>query len=246
MSVFRNIVFVSLCAGVLAGLLLAAIQQFSTVPLISRAEVYEQAEGAPAHDRAAAAHDHDGALATAAGAEDAAAAPAEEWVPSDGLERIAYTVLADVLAGIGFALILVAVSELRGGLGSWREGMLWGLAGFVACTVAPAFGLSPELPAIPAAPLAERQIWWLATALLTAGGIALLVFRRSLPAAIAAVVMIAAPHVIGAPRLDTIETPIPEGLEHDFVAAVVVASLVFWVVIGGLSGFFRRRLAPAA
>jgi len=65
-------------------------------------------------------------------------------------------VLTDVLTGIGFALLLVAGFALAGRAVGWREGLLWGLAAFVAFTLAPSLGLSPEPPGIPAAPLTRR------------------------------------------------------------------------------------------
>ena len=78
----------------------------------------------------------------------AVAAPAEDegWAPADGFERFAFSVLANIVTGIGFALVLVAVSEFAGGIGNWRQGIFWGLAGFAAFTLAPGLGLPPELP----------------------------------------------------------------------------------------------------
>ena len=43
MSLFRNIVFTAVVAGLLSGLLLTAMQSFSTVPLIMEAETFESA-----------------------------------------------------------------------------------------------------------------------------------------------------------------------------------------------------------
>ena len=82
------------------------------------------------------------------------------WAPADGMERTTYSFLANIVTGIGFALLLVAVSELAGGILSWRQGVLWGLAGFAVFTLAPGLGLPPELPAMPAADLGARQFWW--------------------------------------------------------------------------------------
>ncbi len=49
-----------------------------------------------------------------------------------------------------------------------HPGLLWGLAGFVVFVLAPNFGLPPELPGMQAGDLMQRQIWWLATVVLTA------------------------------------------------------------------------------
>jgi cobalt transporter subunit CbtA len=168
------------------------------------------------------------------------------WAPQDGFERTAFTLAANVLTGIGFALLLIAVSELAGGIVDWRQGVFWGLAAFTVFTLAPGLGLPPELPAMPAAELGPRQIWWVATALSTAGGIALLVYGQSVFAVVAAVALIAAPHIVGAPQPASHASPIPENLHHSFVVAVVLTTMVFWVLLGGLTGYFRRRfVAPA-
>ena len=66
MTLFRNAVFTAALAGLLAGIILAALQTYATVPLILQAETFENA-GAPAHD-------HGPAPAEAAPADEPAAA----------------------------------------------------------------------------------------------------------------------------------------------------------------------------
>ena len=246
MAAFRTIVLVAGLVGLAAGLLLTGLQAFTTVPLILEAELYES--GAGGHDHAS--HDH----GTAAEADqDAGVIPAtdaaveeEGWAPADGAERWLFTAIANVLTGIGFALLIGAAAELKGGIRSWRQGVFWGLAGFAVFTLAPGLGLPPELPAMPAGDLGDRQVWWVMTVALTAGGIALLAFGRTIPLSLLAVALIVAPHVIGAPQPASFESPIPEGLHHDFVVAAVATSFVFWVAIGGLTGLVRNRLATPA
>ena len=62
MSTFRSIVFSSVIAGFIVGLIVTAVQQFGTVPLILKAEVYEKAaehkHEAAAQPRAILVHDH--------------------------------------------------------------------------------------------------------------------------------------------------------------------------------------------
>ncbi len=233
MDYFRNIVIVAAIAGALAGLGMTIAQQLTTVPLILKAEVYEEQSGTPAesheHEAGTPAHDH-----------------GDGWSPADGAERTFFTFAANMLTGIGFALLLVAVSELFGGIANWRQGVFWGLAGFAVFTLAPGLGLPPELPAMPAAELGARQLWWLGAVVATATALGLLVYSRSLPAVVAAIVLLVAPHVIGAPQPVSYESPIPEGLHHSFVVAVVMTALVFWVLLGGLAGFFRGRLIHVA
>jgi cobalt transporter subunit CbtA len=230
MALFRTIVLVAGLVGLVAGLLLTGLQALTTVPLILEAELYESGAGAgeaviPAAD---------------------AVVEEEGWAPADGAERWFFTAIANVLTGIGFALLLGAAAELKGGIRSWRQGVFWGLAGFAVFTLAPGLGLPPELPAMPAGDLGDRQVWWVMTVVLTAGGIALLAFGRTIPLSLLAVALIVAPHVIGAPQPDSFESPIPEGLHHDFVVAAVASSFVFWVAIGGLTGVVRSRFAANA
>lgn len=242
MSLFRTIVFVSGLTGLVAGLGLTGMQYAGTVPLILKAEVYEGGG-------AAAPHAHGAAVATepaAGGHVHGAADDHAEWAPADGLQRSAFTALANVVTAIGFALLLVTASELGGGLAGWRQGVFWGLAGYAVFTLAPGLGLPPELPGMPAADLAARQLWWIGTALATAAGLALVVFRRSLSWTVLGVGLIVAPHLVGAPKPDSFETAVPEGLLHDFVVAVAVTSLLFWVLLGGMAGYFRARLMRPA
>lgn len=232
MTLFRNVVFVAALAGLVAGLAMAAMQTFVTVPLILEAETYEggAAEAAHGHDGAAAGHGHgDGA-----------------WAPADGGERLAFTALASVVTATGFALVLLVASELAGGLAGWRQGLFWGLAGFAVFTLAPGLGLPPELPGMPAAALPARQGWWIATAAATAAGLALIAFRGSVAMAVLGVALIVAPHVVGAPQPDSHASAVPDELHRRFIVAASLTSLVFWVVLGAAAGALRGRFARAA
>jgi cobalt transporter subunit CbtA len=231
MKLFQRIFFAAVLSGLAAGFALAAVHQWRAAPLIVAAEVYENA--APEHEHAtaeeaAAPHKHD----------------AEAWAPQDGAERIVYTVLADVLASLGFALVLAAVSVLAGIEITVRNGIVWGLGGFVATALAPSFGLSPELPGMPAADLGARQAWWWATVLLTgAAFLAIAKLRTPLSVAIAAI-LILAPHIIGAPQLaGEHESTVPAHLATAFAAATLGSSAVFWLILGPLLGYLNERFA---
>jgi cobalt transporter subunit CbtA len=253
MNVFRSIVFSAVVTGLAVGATITVIQQFGTVPLILKAEVYERAAehhhpaglaGAPSAPATATGHDHS-EPAHAEHEHDAQA-----WEPRDGLERNAFTAGANVLTAIGFALILASLFAIRGEEAderiSWHEGLVWGLAGFAVFTLAPGLGLPPELPGVPVAPLLSRQIWWVMAALSTAGGLSLIFLRQTMPAAIAGLILIILPHLVGAPELQTVETSVPSSLSHQFVVAVTLTSLVFWSMLGGLTGmtftYFNRTV----
>lgn len=235
MSLFRNIVFTAVIAGLLSGLLLTVMQSFSTVPLILQAEVFEDA--APE-----AGHSHDAAPAAGAAAPAADHHHEEEaWAPADGFERFIYTLAADMLSAIGFALVLIAVSEAFGGFKGWRGGLMLGIAGFLTVILAPGLGLPPELPGMPAAELGPRQVWWVSTAVCTAIGLGLLAYTRSAVFAALAIVLLIAPHLVGAPLPPSHETAVPMDLHARFVNAVYATNLVFWAVLGALTGVIRER-----
>ncbi len=235
MTLFRNAVFTAAAAGLLAGLILAALQTYATVPLILQAETFENAGGGHHHGMAAEVVPADAAAAHHAAVE------AEAWAPADGFERFAFSLAVNVLSGIGFALLLVAVSEFTGGISTWRQGMLWGFAGFAVFTLAPGLGLPPELPAMPAADLFARQVWWVGTVAATAAGLALIAFRGTVLLSVIGVALIVLPHVIGAPQPASHESPVPADLHHQFVVAVTVTNLIFWVALGGIVGIVRQR-----
>jgi cobalt transporter subunit CbtA len=221
----RRIFLTALIAGSLAGLAAAALQRVELVPLIAQAEGYETASAA-------------------VGGHGLAGAP---WEPAAGFERAAYTVLADVVAGIGFALLLagaIALAASRGVAVDARRGLAWGAAGFIVFTLAPALGLPPELPGMAAAGLGQRQAWWLATAAATATGLGLIVFcPRRLPRSVG-VVLLLLPHALGAPEPGRISSPVPSLLEARFVVGSLVTAASFWLLLGGLSGWLYRRLDP--
>jgi cobalt transporter subunit CbtA len=226
-AAFRRLVFAALCAGAVAGLLTTVAHQFGTVPLILQAETYEQA--ATAVDHHPGGHE---------------AGPAQ-WEPQGWTERAAYTALADLLTAAGFGLLLTAGFALRGGAVGWREGLFWGLAGFATFTLAPCLGLPPELPGSEAAALVQRQVWWLLAAASTGAGLALLAFTRHAAGAALAAVLLILPHLYGAPLSDiTAAQGPPEALARQFVVAVTVTSLVFWLSLGAASGYFYRLFEP--
>lgn len=240
MPVFRSIVFAAAISGLLVGLVISVLQHLGTVPLIAQGETYEKAPAATAA-HGPAGHQHGGAAPAAP-----ADAAGEAWEPRPGLERNAYTILFNIVERIGFALMLAAALVLSGRPLGWREGFLWGLAGFLVFVLAPGIGLPPELPGIPAAPLGPRQIWWVATAFCTGAGLWLILFRPHPAAAILAVALLAAPHLVGAPQIDTSGSPVPAELSHRFVVAVFLTTLLSWSLLGALTGYFGRRfMAPA-
>ena len=217
MAVFRRLVFAAFCAGLLSGVFATVAHQIATVPLILQAESYEKPS----------VHQHSGA-----------------WEPENGAERTAYTLLADILTGFGFALLLGAGLTLRGGEVGWRQGLLWGLAGFATFTVAPSLGLPPQLPGSEAAPLLDRQLWWLATAGATGCALALIAFTTRARWTMLAAVLIVLPHLYGAPEPPEQISGAPAALTQHFIIAATVVNFLFWLILGASTGYFYRRLRP--
>lgn len=229
-----RIVLAALIAGMAAGILMGGIQHVRITPLIAEAEVFEKAaEAAPAeattheHTAGTAAHEHE----------------AGEWEPTDGLQRTLLTTLASVIAGAGFAGVLAGISLLTGIAITPRNGLIWGLCGFLAVTVAPGAGLAPELPGMPAADVFARQVWWVGTIAATGIGIYLVAVRREFTAIAIAIVLIALPHLIGAPQAPSHESTVPAGLAAEFAANTVAAAAVFWSLIGVFLGLALKRFA---
>lgn len=221
---FKTIMIPAAFSGLLAGVLLTLLQHIQVVPLILEAEVYEQAAEA-AHPAPSAEHDH--------GA----------WQPEDGWQRNLLTTAANIVVALGYALLLGAALTLRAATLTWRSGLLWGLAGYVVFFVAPSLGLPPEVPGTQAAELAQRQLWWLAIVGCTAAGLALMIFSARRTAKLLGVVLLIAPHFIGAPQPAVPGGIAPAELAQEFINATFITNAAFWLALGGLFGFFQRRWA---
>ena len=231
MQRFGRLLLAAVIAGGLSGILVSIVHQVATVPVILDAEVYENAGGESAPAVASVApdghdHEHDG----------------EAWAPADGLERTLYTTAADMLTGIGFALVLVACYRLWGRAMNWRTGLYWGLAGFGAVIVAPTLGLPFEVPGTEAAPLFARQVWWIGTVVATGGGLAMILLGRAPAWCILGLALIVAPHAIGAPQPAEYASVAPEAVAHRFIVAATVTGLLFWAALGATTGLFYKRL----
>ena len=159
------------------------------------------------------------------------------WAPEDGIERTFWTGVSNVATAIGFALLLVAVFAWRGGA-TWRQGLLWGAAGFFVFFLNPAIGLRPEIPGASAADLLDRQVWWLLTVACSAAGVGLLLLAPRASAKVGGAVLLVVPHLAGAlhsPRSPDFEVAAglaPASLAQSFVVAAAATNAAFWLVLG--------------
>ncbi|HEV7277312.1 MAG TPA: CbtA family protein [Devosiaceae bacterium] len=233
---FRNLFAAAVVAALCAGLLFTLIQQVRLTPLIIAAESFEGAPEAHTHAAEAVPHTHeDGTVAHSHGD--------DEWMPQDGIERTGYTVLANVLAAAGYALVIGAVALLAGLPINGKTGFLWGIGGYAAFSLAPAFGLPPGLPGMAVADTLARQVWWWSAAIATGAGLLAVARWRTSWAVGLAAVLIALPHVIGAPQPPDEATAVPANLAVGFAAAVLFANAAMWVALGVVFGFVADRLA---
>ena len=145
-----------------------------------------------------------------------------------------------------FGLVLLALMVLKGDRIDARHGLLWGAAGFVAASLMPALGLPPELPGTPAGELADRQIWWWATVVASAAGIALIAFGRHWALKAVGLLLLVLPHAIGAPVPPGHEVDYPGALAGEFVIASLVVSAVLWTLAGTSAGWIHERLSRKA
>lgn len=240
MKLFQRIFFAAVLTGLAAGLAMSAAQQWRVTPLILEAETYENVDPAEVHEHPAGTPEHSHEAAAPAGVHEH---DEDAWAPQDGFERTAYTVLANVLGGIGFVFVLAAVSVLAGLEINARNGVVWGIGGFLALQLAPALGLPPELPGMPAADLVVRQAWWIGTAIATGAAlITVAKLRNPLGLAIAAVLLIA-PHLIGAPAAPHEPSAVPAHLATSFAANALGVGALFWLIAGPLFGWLNERFA---
>ncbi|MCG6883136.1 MAG: CbtA family protein [Silicimonas sp.] len=235
---FTRILTTALLAGAAAGLLAACLQLWFVQPVLIQAEMYESGELAHFGTGAEAlAHDH----------ADAETHEHSHGTPDDGapvLPRPVLLILFNMLTYAGYSLVLVALmslAEARGAVLDARRGILWGIAGFTAVMLAPGFSLAPEVPGVAAADVAARQIWWGATVAMAVGAMWLLAYGSGPAAWGAVVVLLAAPHMVGAPEPAAFTGPVPPEIAGLFAARVFGVGLIGWVLMGMFAGMLWSR-----
>ena len=220
---FARIVAAAGLAGLLSGLLLTALQQLEIAPLIRAAEVREES----ALTTRASSHTH------------AVVDQPDSWTPANATQRLMATAASNIAVATGFALLLGALMSLRGASG-WRQGLVYGAAGYAVLFVAPALGLPPELPGTASAPLHAREFWWIATVIASAAGLGLIAFGRMPALRIAGIALLVAPHLVGAPQPAIHDGLHPAEAAADFIRATYLVNSVLWLALGGMVGYFGK------
>ncbi|KEJ90522.1 CbtA family protein [Sulfitobacter donghicola] len=213
----------ALFAGAAAGLIAGLLQLVFVQPVLLHAELYEGGDLV-----------HFGAASVSAHPE----------LPGFDPVRDLLSIVFTMLTYTGYAMMLVALmllAEERGAEVTARSGIIWGVAGFIAAHLAPGFSLAPELPGVAAADVGVRQIWWFATVISAGIAMWLLAFGRNWAMWGAAMILLAAPHVIGAPEPDQFAGPVPTELAALFASRAFGVGLAAWALLGCFSAYFLDK-----
>ncbi len=243
MQLFQRIFFAAVLAGLAAGLVLSAIQQWRVVPLIVQAELYE------INDVHALEHANDPSpagphlhLPEAENIGAGASGTTDASGTSIDFERAGLTVLASVLTGLGYALVLGAVSIFSNIPINRKNGIMWGLAGFVSVALMPSIGLPPELPGMVAAEIGQRQIWWIGTVLISSLAIYVLYKNPNPAGMLIGLGLVLVPHIMGAPLPPAEPANVPAALVLIYVANAIFSLFAFWLTLGFAFGWFNQKL----
>ncbi len=216
MKLFGRLLLIALLAGFTAALVLVLAQRWLLLPLLLEAENYTSAARFP---------------------------DTFEIMHAFGQHRAMLLALANLAISLGYGLLLVAAMSLRGASGALR-GLLWGLAAYVVVAVIPAATLGAGLPGEALADLSHRQWWWLFSATTAAVGLALAAFAGQRRIRLAGALLTLLPLLVGAPHT-TGESFIPEQLAQDFRIMRYLTNLIFWLVLGLLTGYLLAPRKPA-
>ncbi|WP_120498973.1 CbtA family protein [Roseovarius sp. EL26] len=225
---FQKILTSALFAGFCTGLLAALLQLVFVQPVLLHAELYEGGDLVHFGAAAVSAHQDLGGI---------------------DLMRDGLSVLFTALIYTGYAFVLVAMMSMaseRGFTVNARTGLIWGIAGFIAMHFAPAFSLPPEVPGVAAADVAERQVWWWATVAVTALGLGLFAFGKGVIMYVIAGLLIAAPHLVGAPHPDEFAGPVPPEIAALFASRALGVGFAAWALLGTFAGYFWQKEAADA
>ncbi|MGM0560115.1 MAG: CbtA family protein [Pseudomonadota bacterium] len=222
MPVLSRILITGLVAGSIAGLAITVLQLATLVPLLHQAELYEASFGA---NETLSMHDN----------------ILQDQNQAGVFGKSLLTLLSNGMTGIGFGLVIAAGMSLLGRTRAWH-GLLWGVGGFLAWSLLPAIGVPPALPGMEQAPLLERQSWFLVTALFSSAGLLILVLLRPLWLKPLGLILLAMPHIYGAPVAPAAQSGIPLELSEQFLMASLSTSAAFWLLLGIIASSVFRTL----
>lgn len=239
---FRSLILSACLIGVILGLTLTALQAVGVTPILLAAEEYEVSDEP---SLGAADHGH-------AHGDQTDHHEASDWAPADGTERLFYTAVSNICAGIGFAAILLVVMNQLSQRGRLEltpgRGLAVGAVGYLAVFVAPSLGLPPEIPGASAAALEARQLWWLATVATAAAGLGLLTLARGWTRWLGLALLLLPYAWVPVHEGPMFSHPDPlalsalNALHLEFVWASGLTNLAFWLLAGLLCALVLKRL----
>jgi cobalt transporter subunit CbtA len=212
---FKNLLLVGLLAGVLSGSLLTVLQALIVIPLIHQAEQYENQ--LPVSMGEEGKHGHDD--------------QAEDWKPHEGWERLGFTWLANLSIASGFGLMLAGMMSLHR-TKTWIQALLFGVAGYYAFFLAPAFLLPPELPGADSPDLESRQAIWIVTVVVSLLAIGLLGFATNPWLRLLGLAGLALPFMLFSQAPAHYPAAVPQDLIHQFSWMTGVINMINWVALG--------------
>jgi cobalt transporter subunit CbtA len=222
-KVTQKILVSALFAGALAGLMAGLLQLMFVQPVLLHAELYEGGDLV-----------HFGGTLVSASPD----------LPGFDPLRDGLSLVFTMLTYTGYALLLVAAMSFADDRGfgvDARTGIIWGVAGFVAFHLAPGISLAPEVPGVSAADIGARQVWWFATVIAAVVALGLIAFGKGWAAWGVAIILLMAPHLVGAPEPATFAGTTPPEIAGLFAARAFGVGLAAWVILGSAAGFFWRR-----
>lgn len=233
--IFQKLIWASLAVALAVGTLQTGVQQLQATPIILAAETYEDQKADPPTLDASHA-DHAGNHKT------------KDWSPDDGLERMGWTFVANLLHAFSMTLLVFAVmgvSVFRGTkMGAMPLALVTAAAGWLVFYFWPSLGLHAEIPGMEAARLGSRQGWWLLAAVSAALACGALALVRGPLRWAAAAALLALPYAVGAPHImaDPLAgfngeaQSVLRDLGSQLVWATTWISLSFWLCMGLASG----------
>lgn len=237
--IFSRTILASICAGLLAGLVLNIAQILAVNPIIFAAESFEAIDVPVATNEQSHAHSHGHSHSHDGSA----------WAPQDGFERNGYTLVANIAAGIGFAAILLALMSQMQVQGVAQKitpvkGVWWGIGGFLAFFVVPSLGMPPEIPGAEAAVIEHRQLWWVLTVLSAGVGLLILAFAP-IKLKVMGGLLLVLPYIVTIPVHHGPMFSHPDAnvvaqltmLHEKFIVVTSVSNLLFWLAIGVASAW---------
>ncbi len=160
---------------------------------------------------------------------------------SNNLERILLTLATNILVSVGFSFLLCGTFLFLKDITLFKS-IGFGAIGYLIFLVLPSLGLEPKLPGMESAPIGARQTWWVLTVISSTIGISLIIGNyKKIVYITLGILLIALPHIIGAPLPDRYGGSAPKEIFQQFLIAVIISNLIYWLFLGGFTGHLFKR-----